>query len=154
MPNLMSESIFSSFYARTLTFAVASVAQSQTAVAMKVNVNDATSGSLKPLGFVAQHDGSIVGMTISLDVIKTAGVLTATPTINTTAITKPAALVAAALGNTVKVAVVNTDGQQIGARFKSGDIIGVKYTSDGSLLPNGSADLLIEVEIVYEGVQP
>lgn len=135
-----------------IAFGLSQVPISQTAVALKMNVNAATSGSMNLTGFPAQFAGSIVGVSVVLTANKTAGVLTVTPTINGTAITTPAPLVAVAVANTTLKTVANTDAQQTGARFNAGDLLGVKLTSDGSLAPTTN-DCLVFLTVLYENVQ-
>ncbi len=155
MPNLVSESIFAQFMAVTLDFDQANVAISQTAVALKMNAgfNATVVNALDVVGMTALANGSIFGLTIQTDTNKTAGVLTVTPTINGTAIAAPAALVAVPLVNATQKAFVLTAGQQAGARFVAGDLIGVKMTTDGSFAPT-TMDIRVRLFVVYEFVQP
>lgn len=140
------------FPTETLSFAVSQMPISQTDVAMKRNVNAATSGALNITSVVARYNGSIVGIRLNSTANKTAGVMSVTPTINGTKITAPAQFVAALWANaTLKI---NLQGlaQQPGARFNAGDLIGVKYTTDGSFAPTTN-DVEVDIDIVYEGVQ-
>lgn len=150
MPSLPSVPEMSEYHRDKIDFGQAAIAKSQTAVALKLNVNEATTGSMNITGVPAQFDGSIVGLTVILSTNKTAGVMTFTPTINGTAITTPAALTAVAMGNAVKQVVANADAQQPGARFKQGDLLGIKMTTDGSYAPDGTADGVAWLHVVYE----
>lgn len=152
MPSLANDNIAAGYWPHMLSFAAAQVAINQAAVALKLNVNAATSGALNLTGLPAPFAGSIVGLTAVLTANKTAGVMTLTPTINGTAITTPASLVAVAVANATLQKVVTTDAQQVGARFKAGDLLGVKLTTDAAYLPITN-DLYVQLLIVFEGVQ-
>jgi hypothetical protein len=152
MPNLANDEIASGYVLTSLPFGQAQAGASQAAVALKLNVNAATSGSLNITGVPALLAGSIVGITVIMTANKTAGAMSYTPTINGTAITTPASLVAVAMANATKQINVAVDAQQAGARFKAGDLLGVKITTDGSYAPTTN-DVFVLLHVMYEAVQ-
>lgn len=134
-------------------FSQANVAASQSAVALKTNVNAATTGALDVIGFVAPWPGSIIAVTEQADTNKTAGALSVTPTINGNAIAAPADLVAVPMANAAQKAFKATDAQQTGARFAAGDLIGAKLTTDAGFTPI-TLDLYVKIWVIFEYVQP
>ncbi len=152
MPSLANDNIAAGYWPQLFIFAAAQVGISQAAVALKLNVNAATGGALNLTGIPAPLAGSIVGLTAVLTANKTAGVMTLTPTINGTAIATPAALVAVAVANATLQKVATVDAQQVGARFKAGDLLGVKLTTDAAYAPITN-DLYVQLLVVFENVQ-
>lgn len=152
MPNIPTEPVAAAFQQEHFSFAVSQLAISQNAVALKRNVNAATSGALNITSVVAQFAGSIVGVRLNSTANKTAGAASVTPTINGTAISTPASLVAVAWVNATLKINKQVDAQQVGARFNAGDLIGVKITTDGSYAPTTN-DVEVIVDVVYENVQ-
>jgi hypothetical protein len=135
-----------------IPFSQAAVAASQTAIALKTNVNDATSGSLNITGVPMPAAGSIVGISAVLTANKTAGNFNLTPTLNGSAITTPSTLVSVPIATSALKVSKLVDAQQIGARFNAGDLIGVKLTTDGSYAPTTN-DLYVLVFVLFENVQ-
>ena len=152
MPGLEAFEGAAKFQPDHLSFAVSQLAASQAAVALKRNVNAATSGALNITSVVAPFAGSIIGVRLNSTANKTAGVATVTPTINGTAITAPTSLVAVAWANSSLKKNQQVDAQQTGARFNAGDLIGVKITTDGSFTPTTN-DVEVIIDVLYEGVQ-
>lgn len=150
MPRIPTEFSASAFIGDSMPFASSQVAINQSAVALKLNVNTATNGSLNITGIPARFKGSIVGIRIVLTANKTAGTMTFTPTINGTAITTPASLVNVAVANATSKTNTQVDAQQI--PFAAGDLIGVKMTTDGSYAPTTN-DVYVLIDVEYEGVQ-
>jgi len=153
MPNIPNDGMASAFSEEYFSFGQSQAAASQSAVALKRNVNAATSGSLNITGVPMPHAGSIVGVTIATSANKTAGVATVTPTINGTAIAAATGLAAVALANAAAKKVQFIDAQVAGARFQQGDLLGVKLTTDGSYLPT-TLDWEVIVYVEFEGLQP
>ncbi len=151
MPTLPTTYELSTFQPQALAFGVSQLAASQSAVAAKINVNAATSGAMNVTSYSFAFPGWIVGVRMNMTANKTAGVFTVTPTINGTALTTaggaPGALVAAAVANTTKTLNVNVDAGYSGCTFKAGDLIGLKYTTDGSYTPTTN-DVLFWVDVV------
>lgn len=152
MPNLPSNPLATMYPLASYTFAQSQSGANQSAVALKLNVNTATNGSLNITGVAMPFAGSIVGVTANLTANKTAGSMTLTPTINGTALSAPAVLVNVAVANSASKKVTMTDAQQTGARFAAGDLVGVKLTTDGSYAPTTN-DLYVTVYAVFDGVQ-
>lgn len=152
MPNLPNTGIAAGFAVKSFAFGQSQAAASQAAVALKRNVNAATSGSLNITGVVMPVAGSIVGVTIVTSANKTAGVCTVAPTINGNALAAATGLSAVALANAALKAYKTIDAQTSGARFVAGDLIGVKLTTDGSYLPT-TLDIEVIVYVVFEGLQ-
>jgi len=152
MPNLPADYDLATYQLQRIPFSISQLGASQTAIALKMNANAATSGALNVLGLPMPFAGSIVAVSISMTANKTAGVLSITPTINTTAITNPSALTAAVVANTTKTMYAVADAYSgASARFKAGDIIGCKLTSDGSYAPTTN-DVYVEVWVMLENV--
>lgn len=133
---------------------VASLAISQAQVAMKLGVNDATTGSNQNTAIVAPYTGTIVGIAYQLNTNKTAGALSCSPTIGGTEVASTHPLYRVAMGNAVQVVQKLSDGSAAGSRFVVGNLLGVKVTTDGSFAPAASADILAWLLVVYEGAQP
>jgi hypothetical protein len=142
----------SSFQDMDLQFSQAAVAASQAQVALKVNVNDATSGSLNITGIPAQWPGSLTGISAVLTANKTAGVFGVSPTVAGTEVGSTSPLYRAAIANSAKQVVKNCDAQLPGHRFNQGDLLGVKITTDGSYAPTTS-DLLVILTVTYEEIR-
>lgn len=153
MPNLANDGMASGFSEEYFSFGQSQAAASQSAVALKRNVNAATGGSLNITGVPMPHAGSITGLTIATSANKTAGVATVTPTINGTAIAAATGLAAVALANAAAKAVKFIDAQIAGTRFQQGDLLGVKLTTDGSYLPT-TLDWEVIIYVEFEGLQP
>lgn len=132
----------------------ASLAISQAQVALKLGVNDATTGTNQNTDIQAPFAGSIVGIYYQLNTNKTAGALSVSPTINGTEIASTVPLYRTAMGNTIRKASKAADGGTPGLRFNAGDFLGAKVTTDGSFAPAGSADLHVYLVVVFEQVQP
>lgn len=153
MPSLVNDGMASGYSEEYYSFGQSQAAASQSAVALKRNVNAATGGSLNITGVPMPHAGSIVGVTIATSANKTAGVATVTPTINGTALAAATGLAAVALANAAAKKVQTIDAQVAGARFNQGDLLGVKLTTDGSYLPT-TLDWEVIVYVEFEGLQP
>lgn len=143
---------FPEYFQDKIDFGVSQLGISQTGVALKLNVNAATSGSMNIVGFPAQFAGFITGISVTMTANKTAGVCSVTPTINTTALTAPSGLVTVTVANATKSRVVNVDYGLPGAAFAQGDLLGVKITTDGSLAPTTN-DVVVTLYFVYREVQ-
>ena len=118
MPSLVNDGMASGYSEEYYSFGQSQAAASQSAVALKRNVNAATGGSLNITGVPMPHAGGIVGVTIATSANKTAGVATVTPTINGTALAAATGLAAVALANAAAKKVQTIDAQVAGARFK------------------------------------
>lgn len=153
MARLPNDGIAAAFQEQYYSFGQSQAAASQSAVALKRNVNAATGGSLNITDAVMPHAGSIVGVTIKTSANKTAGVATVAPTINGTALAAATGLSAVALANAAAKAVAMIDAQTPGARFNAGDLVGVKLTTDGSFAPT-TLDVEVIVYVEFEGMQP
>jgi hypothetical protein len=148
MPGIMSEAAATQYPLIKEQFQRQQVAGSLSAVAMNVNENRATSGTLQVTGIVMPYPGSIIGVTASLSGNVTAGVLTLDVTINGTA-TGFQALIPGVYTLPEKRGYSL---QEYGVkRFQAGDTIGVKITTDGSYAPT-TLDLLAEVLLVLDQV--
>jgi hypothetical protein len=90
-------------------------------------------------------DGSVVGIAYQLAADKTAGVLEFNPSINGVAST----FGVAAGDDADHGSAVQAHGR---TRFKKGDALGCTYSSDAALLPAASADVMVEVYVVFDGV--
>lgn len=93
----------------------------------------------------ARADGYITGLAVQLAAAKTAGTLTFSVTVNGTEVDLSVTVADDATGG-----VANVNAGEI--HFSAGDLIGVSYTSDGSMLPAGSNDAMADVYLVYERV--
>lgn len=136
---------------KELYFSISQLGASQTDLALKMNANAATSGSLNVVGVPFNYAGHIVGIRMSMTANKTAGVFSITPTINGTKITAPAKLVTALVAVTTKQLVVQ-DEINGAAAFKAGDLIGVKITTDGSYAPTTN-DVVVIVDVILHNVE-
>lgn len=134
-------------------FGVPNIAASQTAAAAKLNANDATTGTSKVVDIPMPYAGSIVGVIYCMDTNVTHVALSVTPTINGTAITTPAQLVAVAATVTARKFSALVDAQQTGARFKALDALGLFYTTSGAFTPSASNDLQAWLVVQFEAVQ-
>lgn len=134
-------------------YSQAAIAISQAQVKLKTNFNDATTGSLKVTDIVQPFAGSIVGVTLTMDTNKTAGLLQVSPSINGTEVASTTPLYRVAMANAAKTKSVFSDAQVQGQRFNAGDTIGAIITTDSNLLPAASADLYAEIWVVYDFVQ-
>lgn len=139
----------SAYALHAFRFGVSQLAASQSAVALKVNVNAATSGAMNITGEVAPASGWIVGVTIALTANKTAGVMTVAPTINGTALASGTGLSAVAVANTTAKTNTQISGRISGTRFSAGDLIGAKVTTDGSFEPTTN-DVIVTVWVVFD----
>lgn len=151
MPNTVHDGMNSPYALEYYSFGQSQAAANQAAVALKRNVNAATSGSLNITGVVMPFAGSIIGVTVNTSANKTAGVATVAPTINGTALASGTGLSAVALANAAAKASKMIDAQVSGARFNAGDLVGVKLTTDGSYLPT-TLDWEVIIYVEFEGV--
>ena len=101
-------------------FGAASLAASQAQVALKVNVNDATSGSLNITGIPAQAPGSIVGISVVMSANKTAGSFGISPTVGGSEPASSSPLYRVPVANAAKQAVANADANSPGLTFNQG----------------------------------
>ena len=152
MPSLPNDGMASAYPLKYFSYGQAQSAASQSAVALKLNVNAATSGSLNITEIPMPFAGSIVGITAALTANKTAGVMTFAPTINGTALASGTGLSAVAMANATKGINKMIDANVSGARFAAGDTVGVKLTTDGSYAPTTN-DLYVMVWVVFDKAQ-
>lgn len=103
-----------------LNFSQASVAASQTAVALYTQEVDAT--VLDTIGYTMPFTGEVIGVTINTSAAGSAGSLTVVPTIDTTACSDPSAA--------ITTAVVESDTCKRGTNpFAAEAVIGAKITT-------------------------
>src|SRR5260221_10294541 len=105
-------------------FGQAAVAISQTAVKLKVGVNDATNGFLLVTDVAQPNSGSVVGVTITLNTNKTAGLLQVSPTINGSEVGSGVPLYRVAMANSAKVKSLFSGASVSGQTFAAGDTVG------------------------------
>lgn len=129
-------------------FAVHNVAASASATAMKTVVTAATSGALAITSYSMPWDGWIVAVTAELQAACTAGTLTITPTLSTVAITATnfIQIFNAAGQRAIKPAAPTSDAAPA---FTAGQYLGCNYATNSGFLPDGSADLLVHVYVVF-----
>jgi hypothetical protein len=153
MPSVPSDFAAPGYFPGTMIFGQVNVAISQAQVALKINVNDATSGSLNLTDHLAPYAGSIVGITARLGANKTAGGLSVSPTINGTEVASTTPLYRVAMANGTPKLAKTVDAQTPGLRFNANDLIGARITTDSSFAPAGAQDIEVIVWVLYEGIQ-
>jgi hypothetical protein len=89
--------------------------------------------------------GSVVGIAYKLAAAKTDGALAFHPSIN--GVASPFGVVAA--DDVDHGSAVQAHGR---TRFNKGDSLGCMYSSDANLLPAASNDVMVEVYVVFDGV--
>ncbi len=119
-------------------FTLASLAASQTDTVIPRNAQ--TNGALMPYG------GSIVGIAAALSAAKADGDLTFTITVNGTA-----TAFTQAVADTDQYVYSRKDADVV--KFAAGDRVGVTYTSGADLDPDGSADVTVDVYVMFEDVE-
>ena len=126
-------------------FVIADLAASQDDTAL---YRVATSGSAKidAVHVTAPWGGCIVGIAAKLSADKTAGTLTFNASVNGT-VTAFGATVA---DDEQTVYAVTGHGSY---RFAAGDTLGVMYDSSAGLLPDGSADAVVDLYVVFDKIK-
>jgi len=126
----------------TFTYYAANLAKSTSngSLAHSGTSTDAVNGAVMP------WSGSVVGIAVSLNANKTAGTLSFSPTINGVVTTMQASV-----ANSASVARATAP---VGRhRFAAGARLGCVYNSNGSMAPDGSLDVAVEVYVQFDGVK-
>lgn len=139
-------------------FGAASLAISQVQVALKLIVNDATTGSNLNIDMFMPYAGEVVGIAYQLNTNKVAGALSVSPTLGAAGaaaaeVAATSALYRLAMANATRFISKFRTLSESGLRFKAGDNIGAKVTTDGSFAPAASADLLVWLYVAWEDVR-
>jgi hypothetical protein len=126
------------------TFVEADLAVSQADTPLH-RVATSTSAKIDAVEAVMPWAGSVVAIAYQLAAAKTAGALAFHPSIDGVA----AAFGVVAADDVDHGSAVQAHGR---TRFKTGDALGCTYSSDANLLPAASADVMVEVYVVFDGV--
>jgi len=156
MPQLLSIPQVTQFIPTRFSFAQAKVTASQTGVQLNTAATDATSGTLALVDYVLPFPGSIYAIAYRFSAAITGGNLTLTPTINGTALTLASIILSSV---TDQNRFNQIEGQVNGARFAApaskttANRLGCQLTTPAGFLPTGSADLWVDIYVLFEGVQ-
>lgn len=126
----------------TYCFEQDAVAASQSAVAIPINENGATTGTTASIGFVVPWPGMILGVGVTLSAAGSAGALSVAPTVDTTADTDGTVSITTEAAKSTKVARGLIP-------FAAGAVLGAKLTTDGSW--NGTtSDLSVVLYVILD----
>lgn len=157
MPSIESIPAFAQYQEQKYGFAVHNLAISQSQVALKRGVNDATSGALLNVGVPAAFNGWVIGITANLLAVITHSLLALSPSIAAAEIASAHPLYRVPMAvATPSVITQFCDAVQPGGvgAFTKGQLLGLMVTTDANFLPNGSADLDAELWVLYDTYQP